>query len=244
MAPHTSPIPAHPQIMPMPAGPRSKHHFAEQAEQNLRRAAAGRPSDRHQADPQNQRRGAHVAQAFGVLVPRPRDFVLAPDPVRSARNPFSTRRCEMHHAEKRNEIALNTNASLYPNAVTEAPPRNDPMVTVVHCVSCVKRIRRVQFVFGRDRRKNRRPAAGEEWRREHQRAAQDVEQPRAPVRNRENEQQRDHGAHQVAGDHDALPVQPVEQHARDRARPSPPESRARSESARPPVRSPYSRAPG
>ena len=46
----------------------------------------------------------------------------------------------MHDAENRNENALNTNASLYPNAVTDAPPRNDPMVTVVHCVSCVSEL--------------------------------------------------------------------------------------------------------
>ena len=50
--------------------------FAKQAEENLRRSAAGGPSDGDQADAQNERRGSHVAQAFDVFVPRPRDFVF------------------------------------------------------------------------------------------------------------------------------------------------------------------------
>ncbi len=50
--------------------------FAEQAEENLRRAAAGGPADGHQRDAEDQRRGAHVAQPFDVFVPGAHDVVF------------------------------------------------------------------------------------------------------------------------------------------------------------------------
>src|SRR4051794_32796245 len=49
-----------------------EYQLAEEAEQNLRRATAGRPSDAQQRDPEDQGRGSHVAQALHVFVPRPR----------------------------------------------------------------------------------------------------------------------------------------------------------------------------
>src|ERR1035441_6265537 len=44
-------------------------HFAEDAEQNLRRPAAGSPADGDHADSQNQRAAAHVAQTFDIFMP-------------------------------------------------------------------------------------------------------------------------------------------------------------------------------
>src|ERR1017187_1954328 len=44
-------------------------HFAEDAEQNLRRSAAASPADGDQADAQDQRAAAHVAQSFDIFMP-------------------------------------------------------------------------------------------------------------------------------------------------------------------------------
>src|ERR1019366_423929 len=44
-----------------------EYHFAENAEQNLRRAAAGSPADGDHADSQDQRAAAHVAQSFDIF---------------------------------------------------------------------------------------------------------------------------------------------------------------------------------
>ncbi len=44
-------------------------HFAEQGEEDLRRAAAGGPSHGKQGDGKHQRNRAHVAQAFAIFVP-------------------------------------------------------------------------------------------------------------------------------------------------------------------------------
>src|ERR1700684_1777112 len=62
---------------------------------------------------------------------------------------------------------------------------------------------------------NGRASGGEEGRGEHQHPAQDVQEPRAPGGNAQDESQRDHGTREVARDHDALAVPAVEQDARD-----------------------------
>ncbi len=54
-----------------PGGAPLEHELAEEAEQDLRRAPAGRPSDSDEPDGENQRRRPHVSQAFHILVPRP-----------------------------------------------------------------------------------------------------------------------------------------------------------------------------
>ncbi len=61
-----------------------EHQLAKKAEQDLRRAASRSPSHPDQCDPQDQRRCAHVAQAFGVFVPGPHHFVFG-------RAPFAAR---------------------------------------------------------------------------------------------------------------------------------------------------------
>src|ERR1700676_2221035 len=43
--------------------------LSEQAEENLGRASTAGPTDADQRDAEDQRRGAHIAQAFHVLVP-------------------------------------------------------------------------------------------------------------------------------------------------------------------------------
>lgn len=40
----------------------------------------------------------------------------------------------MQYAENTNDMAFKMNASVYPNEVTDAPPRKEPAVSVVHCV--------------------------------------------------------------------------------------------------------------
>jgi len=53
----------------------------------------------------------------------------------------------MHQAENRNDIALKKKASRYPNCVTDVPPRNDPSVSVVHCVNCVSELAECNSCF-------------------------------------------------------------------------------------------------
>ena len=79
-----------------------------------------------------------------------------------------------------------------------------------------QRIRRVQFIFVGDRWENRRAAAGEERRSEHQAAAEQIQQPGVSLRDAEDEQQSDPCANQVAGDHQPFAVHPIEQHAGNR----------------------------
>ena len=109
--PISSPIPAHPHMIADARGPAVEYDLAEQAEQDLRRAAAGGPADADQRDAENQRIGAHVAQAFHIFVPGPHHFgfgqrvFLARKARRSAR-----RSREMHHAENKNESEFRTKA--------------------------------------------------------------------------------------------------------------------------------------
>ena len=64
-----------------------------------------------------------------------------------------------------------------------------------------ERVGCMEFLRGRDTREDRRPAAREEWRREHQRPAESVEQPALLMRGDENKSECDHAACEVAGDH-------------------------------------------
>ena len=63
--------------------------------------------------------------------------------------------------------------------------------------------------------KDRGASAGKKRRREHQQRAEEIEQPRPRLVDRQEKSERDHGAHQVARDHDAAAVQAVEQDAGD-----------------------------
>lgn len=47
-----------------------EHHFAENAEENLRRASARRPPDIHSQQSHHERHGSHVPKPFDILVPR------------------------------------------------------------------------------------------------------------------------------------------------------------------------------
>ena len=80
-----------------------------------------------------------------------------------------------------------------------------------------QRIRGMNFLFIRDGRQNRGSPGREKWRGHHQQRAERIEQPHLMLPQRQDESQRHHGAHQVARNHDALAVKPVEQHARQRA---------------------------
>ena len=72
--PISRPTPANPHIMPEPGRAAVEYDFAEHAEQDLRRAAAGGPSDVDHEQPQDQRHRLHIAQAFAVFVPGPDDL--------------------------------------------------------------------------------------------------------------------------------------------------------------------------
>src|SRR5579863_4025659 len=68
---------AHPGAAPYLAnasGSAVEHDLTEKAEQDLRRSAAGGPAHADERDAEYQRVGAHVSQAFHVLVPWADDF--------------------------------------------------------------------------------------------------------------------------------------------------------------------------
>ena len=164
--------------------------------------------------PKIKRRRSHVAQAFDVFVPGARDFVFGevgslPRGIlfRRASATCTTRKTGTKRVEHECQLVAERR---HRRAAEERSDGDRGPLRELR-----QRIGGVQFVSGGDGGKNRRAAAGEKRRREHQRAAQDVEQPGAAMRDREDEGERDHGAHQVAGDHDALAVHAIEQDARD-----------------------------
>ena len=202
----------------MPAGPR----LNTSSPNRLNRICAAPPPEAHpiadQRDPEDQRRSAHVAQAFGVFVPRTHHFVFGqrgsfrPEVPALHAQPRNARRRKHERQGVEGERPLV--AELHDAGAAEERPDGQR-----HPLRGLReRIRGVQLFLVRDGRKNGRAPAGEKRRGEHQQRAQQIEQPGIGARNREDESDGDHGADQVARDHDAFAVQPVEHHARDRSR--------------------------
>ncbi len=75
----------------------------------------------------------------------------------------------------------------------------------------------MQLVGGGDGGQDGGAAGGEERGGEHERGAETVEQPGSPLVDGQNEGERYHGADEIAGDHDAAAVEPVEEDAGERA---------------------------
>ncbi len=72
-------------------------------------------------------------------------------------------------------------------------------------------------LFGRrNGGQNSRTSASEEWRSHHEESAQSVQQPDLPVNEGGNESKSDHTPNQIAGNHDAAPVETVQPDARER----------------------------
>src|SRR5262249_27246586 len=67
----------------------------------------------------------------------------------------------------------------------------------------------VEFFRRGDSRQDRRPPRSEEGRGEDEQRAEQVEEPGVRLVNREQEPERHYGADEVAGDHDALAIEPV-----------------------------------
>ena len=81
-----------------------------------------------------------------------------------------------------------------------------------------ERIRGVELLLGGDSGQYGGAPAGEKWRSEHQQSAEQIKQPGTRLVHGEDEAEGDHGAHQVARDHDFLAIQPVEHDTGDGAR--------------------------
>ena len=124
-----SPIPAKPQITPIPMGPALENLFAENAEQNLRCAAAGSPADTDHGNAKYQRVRPHISQAFAILR-EACGFVMCVQCTKTF-GPSQLRNTERRNDEgKRIEGELQCDIPrLFPRR-----PRNAPMVKLAHDV--------------------------------------------------------------------------------------------------------------
>ena len=139
-------------------------HFAEDAEQNLRGAAARGPADGDHADAEDQRRGAHVAQA-SMYSCQGRTTSASVSEARGGRKPRPGKNSrEMQNAEIRNESALPTNAHLIAELrdAGAAQKRADRQRGPLRGLG--QRIGGVQFLLGGDGGQNGGAPAGEERR--------------------------------------------------------------------------------
>ena len=191
--------------------------FAKEAEQDLGRAASAGPPDAQHRDAEDERCRAHVGDAFAILRQATLP-VLSPGFSSDGHGLESAWASQLRDADRGDDERESV----------EAERNFEPILRADRAEKCADgqagpgrglghRVRGVEFVRSRDARENRVAARGEERRREHQSGAQQVEEQRALLVNAENEAERDYGAREVACDHDPLPVEAVEQHARDGA---------------------------
>ena len=163
--------------MPRPAGPRLNTISPNTREQDLRRAAAGGPADVDQGESQNQRHGAHVAQALHVLVPRPHHLGFGERAARRAeaaarqKQPRDAQRRDQKRKRVADERPLVAELHHAGAAQERADGERGPLRGLG------QRIGGVQLFLGGDGRQNGRAPAGEERRGQHQQRAQQVEQP-------------------------------------------------------------------
>src|SRR5260370_31383322 len=103
-----------------------KHQLAKQTEQNLRRAASRSPTNRQQRDPEYQRRTAHVAQPFRILMPRPGHFVLGQLRMLCPEVPAVRAQRRHAYAGKQKRNGVERERPLVAELRTPPPPREWP----------------------------------------------------------------------------------------------------------------------
>ena len=96
-------------------------------------------------------------------------------------------------------------------------PRNVPTVSVIHCVVCVSEFAVWISCGAGNRGQDRGAPRGKERRSGHQQRAEYIQHPYAVRYGGKDEAQSDKRTNQIAGDHDPLAVEAVENHAGQRA---------------------------
>src|SRR5579862_1356961 len=153
-----------------------ENHFSEDAEEDLSRAAARGPADVDTGKSEDQRNGAHVAQTLGVFVPGAYDVVFgerASGRLKSAAGKEEARnaQCRDHKRERvsgeRQLVAELHDAGA---AQERADRKGGPLRGLG------ERVGGVEFLFSGYGGQDRRAAAGEKRRREHQQGAQHIQQ--------------------------------------------------------------------
>ena len=167
MAPPSSrPIPAKPQMVPMPGGAAMEDLLAEEREENLRRAAAHGPADRDHRDAHHQRDGAHVGEPFAVLVPGPDGSGSGRACGRGIRRASWMR--DTAQAEKTKRDGVDDEGPAVSESRRAVSGEQGTGGERSPLGGLGQRIGGVQFVRGGDGGKNGGASAGEEGRGEHQ----------------------------------------------------------------------------